>query len=102
MLSALAAAGANDAEGQQLLAEALRLDASAPVAAPAAQKVTVSGGKNVRIPLRPEAAEGGVPIVQLPGGMSLTVVEVDGLYVKVATVDGKEGYLLKKEVAGLK
>ncbi len=32
MLSALAAAGANDAEGQQLLAEALRLDASAPVA----------------------------------------------------------------------
>lgn len=75
--------------------------AAAP-GAPPAQKVTVSGGKNARVALRAEAAEGGPPVVQLPGGMMLTVVEVDGDYVKVATVDGKEGYLLTKEVDGLK
>ena len=75
--------------------------AAAP-GAPAAQKVTVSGGKNARVALRAEAAEGGPPVVQLPGGMMLTVVEVAGSYVKVSTSDGKVGYLLTKEVDGLK
>ncbi len=79
----------------------LTADAGATPAV-AAQKVTVNGGKNARVPLRAEASEGSAAVVQLPGGMMLTVVEVSGDYVKVSTVDGKEGFLLTKEVDGLK
>ena len=79
------------------------LSAVVPDAAAAAvQTVTVSGGKNLRIPLRDAGSDSAGVVVQLPGGMMLTVVEVQGAWVKVRTADGKEGFLMGKEVDGLK
>lgn len=79
------------------------LSAVAPdPAAAAVQTVTVSGGKNARIPLRDAGSDGAGVVVQLPGGMMVTVVEVQDDWVKVRTADGKEGFLMGKEVDGLK
>lgn len=79
----------------------MAVSAVATAATPSGDQVTVAGGKNKRVPLRASPDEAADAVVQLPGGMSVAVEGTEGEYVKVRTVDGVEGYLLKKEVSGL-
>ena len=59
--------------------------------------VVVMGGRNKRVPLTSEAG-GGSTVVQVPGKMTLTVLERSGSYVKVETFDGKVGWVEAKAV----
>lgn len=59
--------------------------------------VVVKGGRSKRVPLTSEAG-GGSTVVQVPGKMTLTVLERAGNYVKVQTFDGKVGWVEAKAV----
>lgn len=71
--------------------------AAASAAADAVETVRVKGNRKARVALTTEPG-GGATVVEVPGAMTLTVLESRDGYVFVQTFDGKEGWLASDDV----
>lgn len=72
--------------------EPMDLGSSAVSSAGSEETVKVKGGAKSRIALLSQPG-GGESVIEVPGGMTLTVVARDGDFVRVRTFDGKEGWV---------
>lgn len=63
-----------------------------------ATKVTTKGNNKDRYPLYTEANESSEEITQVPGGMKIKMLGVEGDFMKIEVLGGKVGYILKKNV----
>jgi hypothetical protein len=59
-------------------------------------KTVLKGDNSDRYELYEQPDEKSTVITKVPGGLSIQVLDAQGDYVKIKTVDGKEGWVLKK------
>lgn len=67
-------------------------------AAALADTVTLRGKSDTRVPLYESASTDANIVVQLPGGMKLTVFQRQGDFIEVKTLDGRQGFIAASAV----
>ncbi len=65
-------------------------------------KIQVNGSAGNRFEIKAEPNSGSVTLVKVPGGIELELIETAGDWYRVKLLDGREGYISKKDAKRLK